>query len=90
MGVEKAMANEQQVNQLKQKIDGALAYQGKDLITRSEWGSITFKNSIRHVYRLLPFRQQGFGMGAIGKRVGLSSRTVWRFLRTKAAPSCVK
>jgi DNA invertase Pin-like site-specific DNA recombinase len=31
--------------------------------------------------RMLELRRQGLGMGAIGKAVGLSSRTVWRFLR---------
>ena len=32
--------------------------------------------------RILELRRQGLGMGAIGKRIGLSSRTVWRFLHT--------
>jgi len=32
--------------------------------------------------RMLELRREGLGMGAIGKAVGLSSRTVWRFLRT--------
>jgi len=31
--------------------------------------------------RMLELRRQGLGMAAIGKRVGVSSRTVWRFLR---------
>jgi len=31
--------------------------------------------------QILELRRQGLGMAAIGKRVGLSSRTVWRFLR---------
>jgi DNA invertase Pin-like site-specific DNA recombinase len=35
--------------------------------------------------RMLELRRQGLGMGAIGKAVGLSSRTVWRFLREQAA-----
>ena len=30
--------------------------------------------------RIIELRREGLGMGAIGKRVGLSSRTVWRFL----------
>ena len=30
---------------------------------------------------ILELRRQGLGMAAIGKRVGVSSRTVWRFLR---------
>jgi DNA invertase Pin-like site-specific DNA recombinase len=36
--------------------------------------------------QILELRRQGLGMGAIGKRVGLSSRTVWRFLHTATAP----
>lgn len=40
--------------------------------------------------QMIELRQQGLGMGAIGKRVGLSSRTVWRFLRgVEAAASQV-
>lgn len=39
--------------------------------------------------QVLELRQQGLGMGAIGKRVGLSSRTVWRFLRTAEKTSHV-
>src|SRR6476620_5612827 len=31
--------------------------------------------------RMLQLRQQGLGMGKIGKEVGVSSRTVWRYLR---------
>jgi DNA invertase Pin-like site-specific DNA recombinase len=31
--------------------------------------------------QILTLRQQGFGMAKIGKELGLSSRTVWRFLR---------
>ena len=31
--------------------------------------------------RILELRRQGLGMAAIGKRVGVSSRTVWRYLR---------
>lgn len=30
--------------------------------------------------RILELRRDGFGMAAIGKRVNLSSRTIWRFL----------
>lgn len=40
--------------------------------------------------KILELRQQGLGMAAIGKQVGLSSRTVWRFLRqAKLAPGVV-
>lgn len=39
--------------------------------------------------QILELRQQGLGMGAIGKRVGVSSRTVWRFLRGVEATSQV-
>jgi len=31
--------------------------------------------------KMLQLRQQGFGMAAIAKLVGMNSRTVWRFLR---------
>jgi DNA invertase Pin-like site-specific DNA recombinase len=31
--------------------------------------------------KILELRRQGVGMAAIGKQVGVSSRTVWRFLR---------
>ena len=31
--------------------------------------------------KILELRRQGLGMAAIGKRVGVSSKTVWRFLR---------
>jgi len=31
--------------------------------------------------QILKLRRQDLGMGAIGKQVGVSSRTVWRFLR---------
>ena len=31
--------------------------------------------------KILELRRQGLGMATIGKRVGMSSRTVWRFLR---------
>jgi DNA invertase Pin-like site-specific DNA recombinase len=39
--------------------------------------------------QILELRQQGIGMAAIGKRVGVSSRTVWQFLRGVAAKSKV-
>lgn len=39
--------------------------------------------------RMLELRREGLGMGAIGKQVGLSSRTVWRFLRTIEASAQV-
>lgn len=39
--------------------------------------------------RILDLRHQGLGMGTIGKSVGVSSRTVWRVLRTAAATSQV-
>jgi DNA invertase Pin-like site-specific DNA recombinase len=31
--------------------------------------------------RMLQLREEGIGMGKIGKQLGLSSKTVWRFLR---------
>ena len=37
--------------------------------------------------KILEPRRQGIGMAAIGKRVGVSSRTVWRFLRGVENPS---
>jgi DNA invertase Pin-like site-specific DNA recombinase len=37
--------------------------------------------------RMLELRRQGLGIGAIGKAVGLSSRTVWRFLRDRKGSS---
>jgi DNA invertase Pin-like site-specific DNA recombinase len=39
--------------------------------------------------KMLELRRQGLGMAAIGKRVGVSSRTVWRFLRSIEAASHV-
>jgi len=39
--------------------------------------------------QILQLRQEGLGMGAIGKAVGVSSRTVWRFLRGVQSPSHV-
>jgi DNA invertase Pin-like site-specific DNA recombinase len=39
--------------------------------------------------QILELRQQGVGMAAIGKRVRVSSRTVWRFLREVEASSQV-
>jgi DNA invertase Pin-like site-specific DNA recombinase len=46
------------------------------------WGRKTVEETDPHTCtRMLELRQQGLGMGAIGKTVGLSSRTVWRFLR---------
>jgi DNA invertase Pin-like site-specific DNA recombinase len=36
---------------------------------------------------MLELRQQGLGMGKIGKQLGLSSRTVWRVLRGVATSS---
>jgi DNA invertase Pin-like site-specific DNA recombinase len=47
------------------------------------WGRRTIEETDPTVCaRILEFRQQGIGMVAIGKRVGMSSRTVWRFLRS--------
>jgi DNA invertase Pin-like site-specific DNA recombinase len=37
--------------------------------------------------KILELRLQGLGMAAIGKQVGVSSRTVWRFLRGVEASS---
>ena len=47
------------------------------------WGRRTIEETDPAVCaRMLELRREGLGMGAIGKAVGLSSRTVWRFLRT--------
>jgi DNA invertase Pin-like site-specific DNA recombinase len=49
---------------------------------RKSWGRRKIEETDPAVCaRILELRQQGLGMGAIGKRVELSSRTVWRFLR---------
>ena len=46
------------------------------------WGRRTIEETDPAVCtRMLELRQQGLGMAAIGKQVGVSSRTVWRFLR---------
>jgi hypothetical protein len=39
--------------------------------------------------KILELRRQSLGMATIDKRVGVSSRTVWRFLREVAATSGV-
>jgi DNA invertase Pin-like site-specific DNA recombinase len=39
--------------------------------------------------QIFELRRQGLGMGAIGKRVGLSSRPVWRFLHTASSTTTV-
>jgi len=39
--------------------------------------------------KMLELRRQGLRMAAIGKRIGVSSRTVWRFLRGVEASSQV-
>ncbi len=57
---------------------------------RASWGRRKIEQTDPAVCtRILELRQQGLGMGAIGKRVGLSSRTVWRFLRGVEAASQV-
>jgi DNA invertase Pin-like site-specific DNA recombinase len=54
------------------------------------WGRRTIEETDPTVCaRILEFRQQGIGMGAIGKKVGLSSRTVWRFLKEVQATTQV-
>ena len=46
------------------------------------WGRRKIEDTDPNVCtQILAFRRQGLGMVAIGKRVGLSSRTVWRYLR---------
>lgn len=46
------------------------------------WGRRTVEETDPAVCtQILELRRKGLGMGAIGKRVGRSSRTVWRFLR---------
>jgi DNA invertase Pin-like site-specific DNA recombinase len=45
------------------------------------WGRRTIEETDPAVCtRILEHRREGLGMAAIGKRVGVSSRTVWRFL----------
>jgi len=57
---------------------------------RKSWGRRTIEETDPAVCtRILELRQQGLGMGAISKQVGLSSRTVWRFLRGVEASSQV-
>ena len=54
------------------------------------WGRRTIEETEPTVCtKILELRRQGLGMAAIGKRVGVSSRTVWRFLREIAAKSIV-
>jgi DNA invertase Pin-like site-specific DNA recombinase len=54
------------------------------------WGRKTIEETDPAVCtRMLELRREGYGMGAIGKAVGLSSRTVWRFLRGVSAASQV-
>jgi DNA invertase Pin-like site-specific DNA recombinase len=58
--------------------------------TGQRWGRRTIEETDPAVCtRILELRQQGLGMAAIGKRVGVSSRTVWRFLRGAEASSQV-
>ncbi len=50
--------------------------------TRASWG----RRKIEHTdpaicTRMLELRRQGIGMAAIARQVGVSSRTVWRFLQ---------
>ncbi|SPP64726.1 recombinase family protein [Nitrospira lenta] len=54
------------------------------------WGRKTIEETDPDICtRILELRQKGLGMGAIGKQVGVSSRTVWRFLRGVEASSQV-
>jgi DNA invertase Pin-like site-specific DNA recombinase len=56
--------------------------------TGQRWGWRTIEETSPAVCtRILELRQQGLGMAAIVKRVGVSSRTVWRFLRGAEASS---
>jgi len=49
---------------------------------RRSWGRRKVEETDSTVCtQILDLRRQGLGMVAIGKRVGLSSRTVWRYLR---------
>jgi DNA invertase Pin-like site-specific DNA recombinase len=57
---------------------------------RMSWGRRKIEQTNPAVCtRILELRRQGLGMGAIGKHVALSSRTVWRFLRGVEACSQV-
>jgi DNA invertase Pin-like site-specific DNA recombinase len=48
------------------------------------WGRRTIQETDPDVCRQIQaLRSQGFGMGKIGKTVGVSSRTVWRVLRSQ-------
>ena len=58
--------------------------------TGQRWGRRTIEETSPAVCtRILELQQQGLGMAAFGKRVGVSSRTVWRFLRGAEASSQV-
>ena len=53
---------------------------------RKSWGRRSLEETDpASCSKILELRRQGFGMAAIGKQVGVSSRTVWRFLRGVAA-----
>lgn len=57
---------------------------------RRSWGRRKIEDTDPTVCtQILDLRRQGLGMVAIGKRVGLSSRTVWRYLRGMEASSQV-
>ena len=56
--------------------------------TGQRWGRRTIEETNPALCtRILELRQQGIGMAAIGTQVGVSSRTMWRFLRGVAAKS---
>jgi len=49
---------------------------------RRSWGRRKIEETDPAVCtRMLELRRQGLGMAVISKQVGISSRTVWRFLR---------
>lgn len=55
------------------------------------WGRRTIEETDPDLCtNMLDLRKQGLGMGKIGKQLGLSSKTVWRFLRGVAASSQVE
>ena len=56
--------------------------------TGQRWGRLSIEETDPATCtKILDLRRQSLGMAAIGKQVGVSSRTVWRFLRGVAAKS---
>lgn len=57
---------------------------------RSSWGRRGIEQANKAICsQILGLREQGLGMARIGKAVGLSSRTVWRFLHAHTGSGSV-